>query len=46
VDRVRKELGPLWEWLPKGALSHDPNAYLRSEIEQSLNVGSRTGAGV
>src|SRR5262249_25974445 len=38
VDRVRKELGMLWEWLPKGALYHDPNAYLRSEIEQSLNA--------
>ena len=36
VDRVRKELGLLWEWLPEGALCHDPNAYLRSEIEQSL----------
>ena len=31
VDRVRKELGLLSEWLPEGALSHDPNAYLRSE---------------
>jgi hypothetical protein len=31
VDRVRKELGLLWEWLPEGALCHDPNAYLRSE---------------
>jgi hypothetical protein len=34
VDRVRKELGLLWRWLPKGALCHDPNAYLRSETEQ------------
>src|SRR5262249_55654990 len=31
VDGVRKELGPFWEWLPQGALGHDPNAYLRSE---------------
>jgi len=31
VDRVRKELGLLWEWLPEVALCHDPNAYLRSE---------------
>jgi hypothetical protein len=38
VDRVRKELGVLWEWLPEGALYHDPNAYLRSEIEQSRNA--------
>ena len=31
VNQVRKGLGPLWEWLPKGALHHDPNAYLKSE---------------
>ena len=30
VERVRKDLGPLWEWLPAGALDHDPNAYLKS----------------
>jgi hypothetical protein len=30
VDRVREELGPFWEWLPAGALEHDPNAYLKS----------------
>ncbi|MEE9289080.1 MAG: radical SAM protein [Bacteroidota bacterium] len=35
-DRVRKDLGPLWEWLPEGGLHHDPNAYLKSEQEQSL----------
>jgi len=32
VDRVRKELGLLWEWLPEGAMYHDPNAYLKSEM--------------
>jgi len=31
-DLVRKDLGPLWEWLPPGALYHDPNAYLKSAI--------------
>ncbi len=30
VDRVRSELGPLWQWLPQGGLRHDPNAYLKS----------------
>lgn len=25
VDQVRHDLGPLWEWLPKGALEHEPN---------------------
>ncbi len=33
-DRVKRDLGPLWEWLPEGALEHDPNAYLKAE--QSL----------
>ena len=36
VDQIRKDLGPLWEWLPKGALYHDPNAYFISEKEKSL----------
>jgi hypothetical protein len=31
VDQVREDLGPFWEWLPAGALQHDPNAYLKSE---------------
>jgi len=34
VDRVQRELGPLWEWLPPGALEHDPNAYLKSTLAQ------------
>jgi len=34
VDLARKDLGPLWEWSPAGAMDHDPNAYLKS-------VGSR-----
>jgi len=36
VDLVRKDLGPMWGWLPKGALYHDPNAYLNSEKEKLL----------
>jgi hypothetical protein len=35
VDMVRKELGPLWDALPKGAMHHDQNAYLRSEWARS-----------
>ncbi len=31
ADRVRAELGSLWQWLPQGALRHDPNAYLKAE---------------
>jgi hypothetical protein len=32
VDRIQKDLGPLWNWLPEGSLEHDPNAYLKSTI--------------
>ena len=32
VDLARKDLGPLWDWLPDGAMDHDPNAYLKSAI--------------
>ena len=37
-QRVKRDLGPLWEFLPEGALEHDPHAYLRKEIaaEESL----------
>lgn len=31
LDLVRRDLGPLWEYLPEGALHHDPNAYAKSE---------------
>ena len=27
MDRIRKDLGHFWEWLPEGAIHHDPNAY-------------------
>jgi hypothetical protein len=30
IDRVKKDLGPMWHWLPEGALMHNPNAYLLS----------------
>lgn len=28
--RIERAMGPLWEWLPDGALSHDPYAFRRS----------------
>ncbi len=31
VEKVRKDLGDFWEWLPDGAIRHDPNAYLSSQ---------------
>jgi hypothetical protein len=33
---VRQDLGPLMEWLPEGALYHDPNAYLKSERSKDV----------
>jgi hypothetical protein len=37
LELVRRDLGLLWEWLPEGALDHDPNAYSKSECSTSLN---------
>jgi hypothetical protein len=31
TDRIRSELGSLWDHLPDGALHHDPLAYLKAE---------------
>jgi len=31
---VRSDLGPLWHWLPAGALDHDANAYRKAEEGQ------------
>jgi hypothetical protein len=31
LEQMRRDLGPLWAALPEGALSHDPNAYLRAQ---------------
>jgi hypothetical protein len=30
-ERIRQDLGPLYEHLPEGAMVHDPNAYLNSQ---------------
>ena len=30
IDRVKNDLGPLWEFLPEGAIEHDPYAYIKS----------------
>jgi len=31
TERVRRDLGPLWESMPAGAMEHDPNAYLNAQ---------------
>lgn len=40
ADRVRRDLGPFVPYLPEGAISHDPNAYLREEQAASADPGS------
>jgi hypothetical protein len=35
TNQVRSDLGFLWDSLPKGALSHDQNAYLRTHVEKA-----------
>ncbi len=45
IDRVRRDLGPWWDFLPAGALEHDPEAYLaKQEAPVPLRRGRRAGA--
>jgi hypothetical protein len=37
LDLMKEELGPLWEWLPKGAIYHDQNAYLNA-VEERIAI--------
>jgi hypothetical protein len=42
-DRVQRELGSLWQFLPDGALEHDPMAYAKREAasgKQLVQLGS------
>ncbi len=45
-DRVRRDLGALWDYLPEGALMHDANAYLRDSVTpiRLAVAGAGTGA--
>jgi hypothetical protein len=43
ANRVRRALGSLWEWLPEGAVGHDPNAFLKSRQTQALLVPATPG---
>ncbi len=31
INIIKKELGPLWDWLPKEAVYHNQNAYLHTK---------------
>ncbi|PIW69339.1 MAG: radical SAM protein [Ignavibacteriales bacterium CG12_big_fil_rev_8_21_14_0_65_30_8] len=33
-ETIKKDLGPLWNKLPGGAIYHDQNAYMKSEIKR------------
>jgi len=45
LRRMQQDLGPLWRWLPKGATTHDPNAYLKATVTAGLTPLTRV-AGV
>ncbi len=34
INMIKKEMGPLWDFLPEGAMYHDQNAYLKTNIER------------
>ena len=36
LERIKKSLGNLWEWLPEGALYHDPNPCLKAQEQTTL----------
>lgn len=35
INIIRRDLGEFWEWLPKGAIYHDPYAYLKDTLNGS-----------
>jgi len=36
LDRVRKDLGAMYQWLPEGGIEHDSNAYLEKSTPKEL----------
>lgn len=42
--RIARELGPFYQWLPEGALEHDPNAYMKSS-DSLVPLVARPGRG-
>jgi hypothetical protein len=43
LDRIKRDLGTLWDWLPEGAIHHDPNAYLKAQTVSSITPLRRAG---
>ncbi len=46
VEKIRKDLGEFWDWLPHEAIHHDPNAYLLSieKADSSRDIPSAGAA--
>jgi radical SAM superfamily enzyme YgiQ (UPF0313 family) len=40
LNMLKKELGKYWEWLPEGAIDHEPNAYLKSTAGEDALVAA------
>ncbi|HYH16966.1 MAG TPA: radical SAM protein [Flavisolibacter sp.] len=34
LNIIQKDLGMWWQWLPKEAITHDPNAYLKKVVDK------------
>jgi hypothetical protein len=41
VDQIRNDLGPLWQYLPTGAVEHDPKAYLAKSMSAPVVLNAR-----
>jgi hypothetical protein len=46
IDRIRKDLGPIWASLPDGALQHDQNAFLKSQSGSTPAISGQAGVPV
>jgi hypothetical protein len=46
AERIRRELGPAYDFLPEGALEHDPNAYLHATTEPAMVKAVQLGSAV
>jgi hypothetical protein len=44
VQRVKRDLGALWQYLPEGALNHDPHAYMAAEAAKPRPALAVAGA--
>ena len=44
-DRMKKDLGSLWHWLPEGAMHHDANAYLKTENQKPPQLAQLAAPG-